>query len=59
MTASNRAGNQVVVRERWSGAGSGPDAVMEFSAVFTLRQGKIITVQRFWDHDEALEAVGA
>jgi ketosteroid isomerase-like protein len=51
-------GNQVLVREVWHGSGSGPDAVMEFSALFALRRGKIITVQRFWDHDEALEAAG-
>jgi ketosteroid isomerase-like protein len=31
---------------------------MEFTMVFTFRQGKIITVQNFWDHAEALAAVG-
>lgn len=52
------AGNQVVVRAAWRGSGSGPDATMEFSYLFTLRKGRIITIQMFWDHDEALEAVG-
>jgi ketosteroid isomerase-like protein len=31
---------------------------MEFTTVYTFRKGKVITVQRFWDHAEALEAVG-
>ena len=31
---------------------------MEFSRVFTLREGKIIGVDIFWDHAEALKAVG-
>jgi ketosteroid isomerase-like protein len=52
------AGNHVLSRDVWHGSGSGPDAVMEFTSVYTFRKGKVITVQRFWDHDEALEAVG-
>ena len=52
------AGDQVLVREQWRGYGSGPDAVMEFTLVATFRNGKIVTVRRYWDHDEALEAVG-
>ena len=51
-------GNHVVVREVWHGYGGGPEAVMEFTAIMTFRKGKVITVQRFWDHAEALEAVG-
>jgi hypothetical protein len=34
------------------------DADMEFSRVFTLRERKIIGVDIFWDHAEALEAAG-
>jgi hypothetical protein len=50
--------NHVVVRWAWHGSGRGPDTAMEFTMVFTFRQGKIITVQNFWDHAEALAAVG-
>jgi ketosteroid isomerase-like protein len=31
---------------------------MELTAVFTLRKGKIFIIENFWDHAEALEAVG-
>ena len=50
--------NHVLVRDVWRGSGSGPEAVMEFTTIYTFRRGKIITVQRYWDHGEALEAVG-
>ena len=52
------AGDRVLVRAAWRGSGSGPDAAMEFSYLFTLRKGKVITIQMFWDHADALEAVG-
>jgi ketosteroid isomerase-like protein len=50
--------DHVVVRGTWRGAGHGPDANFEFTAVFTVRQGKIFGIEFFWDHAEALEAVG-
>jgi ketosteroid isomerase-like protein len=50
--------NHVVVRLIWHGAGRGPDADMEVSGVYTLRRGKIFGAEFFWDHAEALEAVG-
>ena len=31
---------------------------MEFTSVFTVRKGKIVFIEFFWDHAEALEAVG-
>jgi uncharacterized protein len=52
------AANRVVVRDVWHGTGRGPNADMEFTRVFTIREGKIIDIQIFWDHDEALEAAG-
>jgi ketosteroid isomerase-like protein len=52
------ADGRVVVRDAWRGTGQGPDADMEFTRVFTLRERKIIDVDIFWDHAEALEAVG-
>jgi ketosteroid isomerase-like protein len=52
------AGDHVLSKDVWRGSGTGPDAVMEFTSIFTFREGKVITIRRFWDHDEALEAVG-
>lgn len=52
------AGDRVLARAVWRGAGSGPDAAMEFTYLLTLRKGRIIAIQMYWGHDEALEAVG-
>ena len=53
------ASDRVVVRDAWRGTGSqGPDADMEFTRVFTLRERKIIDIDIFWDHAEGLEAAG-
>jgi ketosteroid isomerase-like protein len=49
---------RVVVRAVWHGAGHGPESAFETTQVYTLRNGKIIGVEFFWDHAEALEAVG-
>ena len=35
------AADRVVVRDAWRGSGQGPDADMEFTRVFTLRERKI------------------
>jgi len=52
------AGDHVLARDVWHASGSGPDAVMEFTTVYTFRKGRVVTVRRYWDHAEALEAVG-
>ena len=52
------AGDRVVVRQVWHGAGSGPEANIESTGVFTVRNGRVIGVEQFWDHAEALEAAG-
>ena len=52
------AGEQVVVRWVWHGAGSGPEANLEMTAVYTVRKGRVFYVEHFWDHAEALEAAG-
>jgi len=31
---------------------------MEWTNIFAIREGKIIRLDYFWDHAEALEAVG-
>jgi ketosteroid isomerase-like protein len=52
------AGDRVAVRYVWSGAGHGPEMNMELTLVFTIRKGRIVLQEFFWDHAEALEAAG-
>ena len=52
------AGDRVAVRYIWRGAGHGPDMNMELTLVFTMRKGRIFYQEFFWNHAEALEAVG-
>jgi ketosteroid isomerase-like protein len=51
-------GDRVAVRQIWHGAGYGPEANIEFTNVLTVRKGKIIGVEQFWDHAEVLEMLG-
>jgi ketosteroid isomerase-like protein len=52
------AGDRVAVRLIWHGAGRGPDADLEVTQVNTVRKGKIFAIEYFWDHADALEALG-
>ena len=52
------SGDKVIVRDVWHGTGRGPEADLEFTRVFTFRKGRMRSMEIFWDHDEALEAVG-
>ena len=52
------AGDRVVVRIAWRATGQGPEMSMEFTCVYTIRKGKIFIIEFFWDHAEALKAVG-
>jgi ketosteroid isomerase-like protein len=52
------AGDRVIVRVRWHGTGQGPESTMEFTSVYTLRKGTVTYIEFFWDHAQALEAVG-
>jgi ketosteroid isomerase-like protein len=51
-------GDRVVVRFAWGGGGQGPDVRMEITGLYTVRKGRNVTQEFFWDHAEALEAVG-
>jgi ketosteroid isomerase-like protein len=51
-------GDRVVTRFIWRAVGSGPDLNIEATSVTTVRNGKTILVEYFWDRSEALEAVG-
>jgi len=51
-------GDRVVLRQIWRAVGRGPDLNIEVTSVITLRKGKTILVEFFWDHAEALETLG-
>jgi ketosteroid isomerase-like protein len=51
-------GDRVAVRFIWRGTGRGPESTMEVTGVYTVRKGKLLAIEHFWDHAEALEAVG-
>jgi ketosteroid isomerase-like protein len=52
------AGDRVLVRLLWRGAGQGPQSNMEFTVIYMLRKGMIVYQEHSWDHTEALEALG-
>lgn len=52
------SGDRVVVRWIWRGSGRGPELRQELASVYTLRDGKILSTEFFWDYSRALEAVG-
>ena len=51
-------GDRVAVRMVLHGEGRGPEANIEMTNVVTVRNGRIVFIEYFWDHAEALEAVG-
>ena len=52
------AGDRVVARQIAHGVGRGPALHVEYTTVSTLRNGRIILIDYFWDYAEALKAVG-
>ena len=52
------AADRIVVRFTWRGIGHGPEANLDLTSVFTVRKGKILGLEFFWDHAEALETLG-
>jgi ketosteroid isomerase-like protein len=52
------AGDRVVARFIWRGAGQGPEADLELTSVFTVRKGRILAAEYFRDYAEALETLG-
>ena len=51
-------GDRVAVRLIWRGAGYGPEANLELTGLYTVRNGRILSLDFFWDHAEALKALG-
>jgi ketosteroid isomerase-like protein len=51
-------GNRVAVRLVWHGAGRGPEADLDITGIYTVREGRVLAVEFFWGYAEALEAVG-
>ena len=52
------SGDQVAVRLIWRGAGQGPEMNMEVTNVLTVRNGRIVGLEYFWDHSKALSTMG-
>jgi ketosteroid isomerase-like protein len=52
------AGDRVAVRQVWRVGGQGPPADMEMTNAMTIRKGRIVYQEFFWDHAEALETLG-
>jgi ketosteroid isomerase-like protein len=52
------AGDRVVICFSWQGTGTGPEAKMELTAVYTVRNGRVRDLEHFWNRAEALEAIG-
>ena len=51
-------GDRVAVRLIWHAVGQGPDSNLELTGVYTVRKGRIIGIEFFWDHAEALATLG-
>src|SRR5438093_2137035 len=52
------AGDRALVRLVWHTAGRGLRSHVEVTHVATVREGRIVCNEYFWDHGEALKAVG-
>jgi ketosteroid isomerase-like protein len=50
--------DHVVLRVIWRGVGQGPELNMEYTCVYTVRKGRIVYMEYFWDHAKALETLG-
>jgi len=51
-------GDRVAVRLILRGVGHSPGVAQEMTALFTVRKGKSLALEAFWDHAEALGFLG-
>jgi ketosteroid isomerase-like protein len=58
ISAFSDTGDRVVVRFIWHGVGQGPELNLKVTGVYTVRKGRIFGLVFFWDHAQALEALG-
>jgi ketosteroid isomerase-like protein len=58
ITSARHIADRVVVKAIWHGVGQGPETKLEWTVVYGVRSGTIRFLELFWDHAEALEAVG-
>ena len=58
ITSLRDVGDRVVVRWIWRGSGHGPELQQEMASVYTIRKGRILATEFFWEFADALEAVG-
>jgi ketosteroid isomerase-like protein len=51
---------RVLVRAQWSGTGgtSGVEMSMSLSGIYTIQDSRISSIRWYFDHDDALKAVG-
>ena len=52
------SGDRVLARLSWRATGHGPETDMEMTGLWTVRGGLVFHAEFFWDHAEALKAVG-
>src|SRR5436190_5268557 len=52
------AGDRAVTRTLVHGVGRGPEVHLEYTTVSTFRNGRTFLIDFYWDHAEALKAVG-
>ena len=58
LTSVTNVGDRVVARQVARGKGKGPEAIAEYTVIYTLRNGRILIIEYFWDYAEALASLG-
>ena len=58
LTSVTNVGDRVVARQVARGKGKGPEAIAEYTVISTLRNGRTLILEYFWDHAEALASLG-
>jgi hypothetical protein len=56
--APTQIGDRIALRLSWLGSGQGSESTFEVTGVYTVRDGKIASMDFFWGYAEALEAAG-
>jgi hypothetical protein len=53
-------GDRLLVRYRWAvrGGSSGVEGEQRYSEIATFREGRVVFIEYFHDHDQALKSVG-